>query len=190
MIFITGFHHSGTSLLARTVEMMGFRFGTNIDRHHEHEDLKKVDDGFIGNWMHPVTNFHFGNIEVPADIDAYKNPRLMVTAPAWHNSFPMSHWIHITRDPYDVAIDIMDEKERPQDPRFWIELQEKYAIQFALFCAVSRPNLLNISYDKLCGYPDFSARLIASFLGKPERGQYVADWAKQNYRFQTYKVYL
>src|SRR3990167_2066014 len=127
MIFITGFHHSGTSILAETVERFGFNFGTPLDRHHEHEDLKKIDDHLISDWMKPWPVIDTSPIIAPPGLEVYKNPRLMVTAPAWEKSFPGSKWIVIEREEEDVVTSIMADKMRIQDPIFWVKLRREYS---------------------------------------------------------------
>lgn len=193
MIFVTGFHHSGTSLLARLVDKLGVKFDGPLDRHHENEDLKKIDDLLIGDWLNPVEkvndDFLIKGVD-PSKIEAYKNPRLMVTAPVWQKNFPGSRWIWIERDAIDVIHSMTDEKTRSQDPLFWMELIAKYSDSFLNFIVKNKyvfvQNFLKIRYDRLCAWPEMHVRMLASFLGVEPKEE-VIKWAKENIKLKTYR---
>jgi len=198
MIFITGFHHSGTSILAKTVEQFGFNFGEPLDRHHENEDLKKIDELVVPNWM----DMKHGSIEdgvkavdlvgsMPAGIDAYKNPRLMMTALLWNKKFSFSKWIVIDRKKEDVIISMMADKTRPQDPIFWDHLMNGYEHMFTTFAQENlfeRQDhaLLRIDYEMVCAYPELYAKKIGMFLGRPEKAEEVGAWMRATWKLKTY----
>lgn len=188
MILITGFHHSGTSFLARAIEQLGFNFGGSLDRHHEHERLKEIDDILIGDWQKPSFNELKRQvaIELPPDIEAYKNPRMMVTWPTWHRNFPDAKWICVTRNPADVVTSMMNDNTRSQDPEYWDALLLRYNSGFTgLFSATK--NVLVIEYRTLCGYPELTAKRLAHFLGRPEGWSELADWIRKEAKFKTYE---
>jgi hypothetical protein len=188
MIFITGFHHSGTSFLARAVEQLGVNFGGPLDRHHEHEELKKLDDQIIGDWQKPDianANLYMGT-PVPEGTEAYKNPRLMVTGFVWHRNFPGAKWIVINRKQNDVVCSMMRDPERSQDPRHWDRLIEEYGQYWLAFTVARRLDMLHVSYRDLCEYPELTAARLGHFIGRPEKIAEVGAWIAQEARHKTY----
>lgn len=188
MIFITGFHHSGTSFLAEIVEQFGFNFAGPLDRHHEHEELKKLDDELIGDWMHPTEqNFRaMQQLKAPENVEAYKNPRLMLTAAIWNRDYPGSKWIYIEREGCDVITSMMADKTRPQDPLFWIGLINQYSISFSGNTRRLGIPFLVLTYREICQYPQLTASKIGHWLNRQDKIAEVATWIEENAKFKTY----
>lgn len=188
MILITGFHHSGTSFLARCVERLGFNFGGPLDRHHEHEEGKKIDDVLIGDWQKPefsVLKF-MTEARLPADVQAYKNPRLMITWPAWLRTYKDCKFIVITRETNDVITSMMADKERSQDPLFWQRLVGTYSEGIVSLMMTTQGNFLGLDYKTMCAYPELTGSKIAHFLGRPEGAADLGKWMAENVKYKTY----
>lgn len=191
MIFITGFHHSGTSFLADIVKQFGYEFGGPLDRHNELEEWKLIDDELIVDWQKPKFTNKSIKINIPEKIEAYKNPRMMITAPFWMSKFSHAKWLSINRKPADVAMSIMADKTRDQNPLFWYGLINHYTHAFATSIvehAKSRYDTfhLEVPYEDLCKYPTIAVSSIGYFLGKPEKIPEVIKWVEENVKYKTY----
>jgi len=139
----------------------------------------------IGDWINPdPKTFEF---VVPEGIEAYKNPRLMVTAKSWFPRYPDAKWVVIERNPYDVANSMMQDKTRPQDEKFWLELQDRYVAEFDK-TGIPEKNVLVVNYGMLCEMPQLTAKYICDFLDKPEKAEELGAWLSNNAKFKTYKV--
>lgn len=192
MIFITGFHHSGTSFLAEIIKQFGVNFSGPLDRHNELEKWKIIDDHLIGDWLNPNKELNeYKEMLEYWDNEAYKNPRLMVTARFWMDRFPKAKWISIKRDDADVAISMMADKTRNQNPLFWFNIMNTYKIRF--YTAISEHSIkrsdmfhLEFKYSDLYKYPHIVASTIGHFIGKEEKIEEVAKWIEENAKFKTY----
>lgn len=211
MIFITGMHHSGTSILAETVKRLGFDFGKPLDRHNENESLKVIDDLLIGDWMNPSPpsqQIVDGCIDMAQEplwaVEAYKNPRMMMNAPFWHeltrHDGEPTLWIRISRDRDDVATSMMRDTDRPQDRLFWLELQDLYEASWQAFVRRDAPYVHEVDYRTMCENPDRTVLRLADALecieyagiddwrGEPDMLKVTAvrRWARETYKFKTY----
>ena len=90
----------------------------------------------------------------------------------------------------------MADKTRIQDSIFWVKLRREYSSRYAQFLAhVSMHNftrrntdtfMLLVKYDRVCAYPQYYAKAIGQFLGRPEKSEEVGKWMAETWKFKTY----
>jgi len=188
-IFITGFHHSGTSFLTEVIKRLGFSIGSADGvRHSEHPELSQIDELLIGeDWMDPSFR-PWREVQVPDELpEAYKNPRLMITADFWHKRFPEAKWVIINRERHDVIRSVTDDQSRPQEAGFWQKLISDYRRSWDNFVAERKPVVLELDYRELCQEPEQTLTRLATFLGAdPECLAECRRWFQENVKYKTY----
>ena len=171
-------HRSGTSALARLLNLMGIYFGgenAGMGRNPENEkgfwerrDVRLLNDTILFNancdWdrisgldldaLDAKDGFAEAAADVVLNLDAHrpwfmKEPRLCILFPIWRKALECPICIHITRNPLEVAHSL---KARNRIPiRTGLALWEFYNIR-ALTASAGLPRIL-VAYEELLGAP-------------------------------------
>jgi hypothetical protein len=192
-IFIVGFHHSGTRLLAQLLHNYGvFQV---VDRPtYEWGYIQNLNSTILPEWNIPeaVRNFDgetgARHISPGAIFDMlqrkgykreqywlHKDPRTCATLSAWLCAFPEAKVVHIVRDPLDVLGTLPDdytgftpEKKSPQEALpFWADLWTSY-LENVLKAAPQAKKFVEIRFEDLQSRPEREIARLVGALGLPD----------------------
>lgn len=173
-IFIVGFHHSGTRLLAKLLHQFGvFQV---VDRPtYEWGYIQNLNTTILPNWNNPEAVRRFDAVLGSHHISvqdilyllqrngyhggqpwAHKDPRTCATLAAWLKVFPAASVVHIIRDPLDVlgtisaeySIFTPEEKLPQQALPFWADLWMAYLDQ-VLEVAPGAEKFIEVKFEDL-----------------------------------------
>lgn len=176
-VIITGFHHSGTRLLAQLLHATDV-FQVAASHTYEWRTIQLINTALLADWNDPeaVTNFSYD--KQPFRIEkhdlaqrlssygfrggdwCFKDPRNDATVSAWLMEFPAARLIHVVRDPLDVLGTLPAHYRRfalhggiPQDHiGYWCDLWK------ANYASVKRSlpradNRITVSFEELVAQP-------------------------------------
>lgn len=179
-VFVLGMHRSGTSAVARVLNLMGCYFGAeregtraneeNPKGFWERQDVRRLNDTVLRNagWdWDRVSAFHAEGLlddepvyqraiaDIVLDMDAHrpwfiKEPRLCLTFPLWRPVLETPVCIHMHRSPMEVARSLQARHGMELD--VGLALWEAYNIH-ALNASRGLPRLV-VSYSALMHDPD------------------------------------
>ncbi len=191
-IFIVGFHHSGTRLLAQLLHNYGI-FQV-VDRPtYEWGYIQNLNSTILPGWNLPeaVRNFDgetgARHISPAAIFDMlqrqgykreqywlHKDPRTCATLSAWLRAFPEAYVIHIIRDPLDVLGTLSGdysgfspERKSPQEELpFWADLWTSY-LEKVLKAAPQAKKFVEVRFEDLQSQPVEEIARLVGILGLP-----------------------
>ena len=219
IICVLGMHRSGTSLLTRILNLIGLDLGPESlmlqpgegqpKGYWENLELIHLNDAILakhgGSWDEPpvfpsgwessssieelkerartLIQDTFGD----AGLWGWKDPRNCLTLPFWQQVLPEMRYVICLRNPVDVAhsLEHRDGFSAETSTNLWLTY-----VNSALEHSEGRPRLI-IFYDDLLDDCLSDLKLLAEFLGKPERaGQVEVQEAVQEFvekGFQHYR---
>jgi len=176
-IIITGFHHSGTRLLAQLLHAADV-FQVAASQTYEWRTIQLINTALLADWNDPEEVRSFSYEAQPFRIEkhdlaqrlasygfrggdwCFKDPRNDATVSAWLKEFPAARIIHVVRDPLDVLGTLPPHYQRfslvggiPQDHiGYWCDLwKANYAsVRRSLPHASTR---ITVSFEELVAQP-------------------------------------
>jgi len=213
-LFIVGFHHSGTRLLAKILASSGvFQVGTG--QTFEWNYIQEINSSIYPKW-YDSSGFDVDHIEKNANkirsdeiysklvekgyqggLWAHKDPRTCVTLPAWIKQFPNASVIHLVRNPLDV-IGTLPEAYQEFSPQhlppqkeigFWIDLWTKTMDHTTRYLqSIKVQKFIEIRYEDICLDPKNTLELITQKLEVNLSNN--IDIEKINPSIDNYKVWM
>lgn len=191
-IFIVGFHHSGTRLLAQLLHYYGifqvvdrptYEWGyiqnlnsTILPQWNFPEAVRSFDGDMGARHISPVTVFDMLKRRgyKREQYWLHKDPRTCATLSAWLRAFPEAEVIHIVRDPLDVLGTLSDdyagftpERKSPQKALdFWADLWTSY-LESVLKSAPQAKKFAEVRFEDLQSQPEKEIARIIGILDLP-----------------------
>lgn len=143
-VIIVGMHRSGTSLVTRLLKDLGLHIGNEVQGDYESIFYLNINDWILkkrgGSWDHPekllplsdgllkesveyarsqiqsATFRHYFNTNQKQPIAwGWKDPRNSINFPVWDHLYPEAKYIHVYRNPVDVAESLRQRVRRSRD---------------------------------------------------------------------------
>jgi hypothetical protein len=147
IVLVAGMHRSGTSWLARTLNLCGADIGSRAgwgepdNPHGFWEDRyvlalnEQILESYDSSWDHPPSSVNITLELTPAvkreilkgfteDLILFKDPRISFTWPIFKNSFPSAELVAPIRHPMAVVRSL--EKRNGFEPTYTLKLWERY----------------------------------------------------------------
>lgn len=181
-VIVLGMHRSGTSVVARTLNLVGCHLGADLEVHWERPDVIAVNDAILaacqGNWQyvgpHAIRRLaRQGDTALDArlrallaTLDAHrpwavKDPRLCMTLPVWQRHLEWGVYVLCYRHPIEVAMSLetRDKLPLPVGCAMW-ELHMRSALR----ATQGAPRVL-VRYQDCLGEPEATADRLVQELG-------------------------
>lgn len=187
-VFIVGFHHSGTRLIAKLLRDLGVFQVVNRTT-FEWGEVQDLNEKICPKWHDPdavrqielrsavsISRWRIGRLLWErgyrgSQVWGHKDPRTCVTLPVWLRAFPDASIVHIVRDPLDV-LGTLGPNYSPftrgsvlpqEDLPGWGELWKAY-IDAVENSGSNARTFVNVRFEDLCSEPKAEMNRIAAAL--------------------------